>query len=349
MNKMRPKKKHRWLKVIGIAACVLTVLAVGLFFFLMTHTQIIVGAIQNLSQGVVNTKNLYEPLRAPLQETKDNGQFIITEIRYSEVYPNSFLDITYPDETVDTERPTLIYFHGGGFFGGSKCDGDPLAEGDATALLDDICAEGFNLVNIDYALVPEYHFPTPVIQANEAFRFLIDHAEEYHLDMDNIVIMGSSAGAIITSQLGSIITNPEYAVLLGIDPVLKPEQVKALVIDDAPLDYDQFSLGAKVLIGNYIKGSIFLSRAEIEMYNNILWVTEDYIPCVLLGSEYYVDMRELHDALEETGVKHILIDPLAEHNIQMPHCFVAAERINEIAKDAFNRMISFIKQEAILS
>lgn len=346
---MRPKKKHRWLKVIGIAACVLTVLAVGLFFFLMTHTQIIVGAIQNLSQGVVNTKNLYEPLRAPLQETKDNGQFIITEIRYSEVYPNSFLDITYPDETVDTERPTLIYFHGGGFFGGSKCDGDPLAEGDATALLDDICAEGFNLVNIDYALVPEYHFPTPVIQANEAFRFLIDHAEEYHLDMDNIVIMGSSAGAIITSQLGSIITNPEYAVLLGIDPVLKPEQVKALVIDDAPLDYDQFSLGAKVLIGNYIKGSIFLSRAEIEMYNNILWVTEDYIPCVLLGSEYYVDMRELHDVLEETGVKHILIDPLAEHNIQMPHCFVAAERINEIAKDAFNRMISFIKQEAILS
>lgn len=349
MNKMRPKKKHRWLKVIGIAACVLTVLAVGLFFFLMTHTQIIVGAIQNLSQGVVNTKNLYEPLRAPLRETKDNGQFIITEIRYSEVYPNSFLDITYPDETVDTERPTLIYFHGGGFFGGSKCDGDPLAEGDATALLDDICAEGFNLVNIDYALVPEYHFPTPVIQANEAFRFLIDHAEEYHLDMDNIVIMGSSAGAIITSQLGSIITNPEYAVLLGIDPVLKPEQVKALVIDDAPLDYDQFSLGAKVLIGNYIKGSIFLSRAEIEMYNNILWVTEDYIPCVLLGSEYYVDMRELHDALEETGVKHILIDPLAEHNMQMPHCFVAAERTDEIAKDAFNRMISFIKQEVIKS
>ena len=172
-------------------------MAVGLFFFLTTHTQIIVGAIQNLSQGVVNTKNLYEPLRAPLQETKDNGQFIITEIRYSEVYPNSFLDITYPDATVDTERPTLIYFHGGGFFGGSKCDGDPLAEGDATALLDDICAEGFNLVNIDYALVPEYHFPSPVIQANEAFRFLIDHAEEYHLDMDNIVIMGSSAGAII--------------------------------------------------------------------------------------------------------------------------------------------------------
>lgn len=38
----------------------------------------------------------------------------------------------------------------------------------------------------------------------------------------------------MASQLGSIITNPEYAELLGITPALKPEQVKAVVIDDAP-------------------------------------------------------------------------------------------------------------------
>lgn len=190
MSIMKLRKKHRVVKVIGMAVCVVVVLTAGLFFRLMTDTQIIVGAIQNLSQGIVNTKNLYEPLRDPVQATKDNGQFIITEIRYAEEYPNSFLDITYPDKNLETDRPTFIYFHGGGFFGGSKCDGDPLAEGDATALLDDICAEGFNLVNIDYALVPEYHFPTPVLQANEAFRFLMDHAEEYHLGMDRVVIMG---------------------------------------------------------------------------------------------------------------------------------------------------------------
>jgi acetyl esterase/lipase len=55
-------------------------------------------------------------------------------------------------------------------------------------------------------LVPEDHFPAPLVQANEAFQFLTDHADEYHLDMDRVVIMGSSAGAIMTSQLGSIIT-----------------------------------------------------------------------------------------------------------------------------------------------
>ena len=310
---------------------------------LMTHTQIIVGAIQKLSANTVNTINSYEPLGEPEEGVKDNGQYIITEIKYSDNYPNSFLDITYPDENREASRPTLIYYHGGGFFGGSKSIGDPLAGSDATALLDDICAEGFNLVNIDYVLVPEYHFPEPLLQVNEAFQFLMEHAEEYHLDMDHVVIMGSSAGAIITSQLGSIITNPEYAEALEISPVLNPQQIMAVVLDDAPLAYDKFSLGTKILVGNYVKGSIFLSREEVRKYNNILWVNSDYPPAVLLGSEYYVDMRDMDAALTEAGVTHVLIDPLAERDLQMPHCFVASERVDDIARDAFERMIVFLK------
>lgn len=312
---------------------------------LMAHTQIIVGTIQKLSASTVNTINSYEPLGEPMEGVKDNGQYIITEVKYSENYPNSFLDITYPDENRETSRPTLIYFHGGGFFGGSKSVGDPLAESDATALLDDICAEGFNLVNIDYVLVPEYHFPAPLMQANEAFQFLIEHAEDYHLDMDQVVIMGSSAGAIMTSQLGSIITNPAYAEALEISPALKPEQITAVVLDDAPLAYEKFSMGTKVLVGNYVKGSVFLSREEIQKYNNILWVNSDYPPAVLLGSEYYVDMRDMDTALTEAEVTHTLIDPLAERGLQMAHCFVASERADDVARNVFERMSEFLKYQ----
>ena len=339
MNRKTGKKRH----TILIILAVLLAVPVTAALILMTHTQIIVGTIQKLSAGAVNTINSYEHLGEPMEGVKDNGQYIITEIRYSDNYPNSFLDITYPDENREVSRPTLIYFHGGGFFGGSKNIGDPLAGSDATALLDDICAGGFNLVNIDYVLVPEYHFPAPLIQANEAFRFLLDHADEYHLDMDRMVIMGSSAGAIMTSQLGSIITNPDYAAALGISPVLKPEQIKAVVLDDAPLVYDKFSLGTKVLVGNYVKGSIFLSREEKQTYNNILWVDSNYPDAFLLGSEYYVDMREMDAALTSANAEHALVDPLAERNLQMQHCFVASERENEVAKDAFDRMIAFLK------
>ena len=340
MSRKTGKKKHTILIVLAVLLAIPVIAAL----ILMTHTQIIVGTIQKLSASTVNTINSYEPLGEPMEGVKDNGQYIITEIKYSENYPNSFLDITYPDENRETARPTLIYFHGGGFFGGSKSVGDPLAESYATALLDDICAEGFNLVNIDYVLVPEYHFPAPLMQTNEAFQFMMDHADEYHLDMDRVVIIGSSAGAIMTSQLGSIITNPDYAAALGISSALKPEQVKAVVLDDAPLVYDKFSLGAKVLVGNYVKGSIFLSREEKQKYNNILWVDSNYPDAFLLGSEYYVDMRAMDSALTGAGVEHALVDPLAERNLQMQHCFVASERENEVAKDAFYRMVYFIKQ-----
>ena len=157
--------------------------------------------------------------------------------------------------------------------------------------------------------------------------------------------MGSSAGAIMTSQLGSIITNPDYAETLGISPVLKPEHIKAVVLDDAPLVYDKFSLGTKVLVGNYVKGSIFLSCEEKQTYNNILWVDSNYPSAFLLGSEYYVDMRAMDSALISAGVEHVLVDPLAERNLQMQHCFVASERENEVAKDAFDRMIAFLKSK----
>ena len=207
MSRKQGKRRHGFLKALAI----ILIIAIGGYFYLMTHTQIIVGAIQKLSQGTVNTKNLFSPLGDPTEGVKENGQYIITEIKYSDVYPNSYLDITYPNADMTEQRPTLIYFHGGGFFGGSKSVGDPLAGSDATALLDDICAEGFNLVNIDYALVPEYHFPVPLIQANMAFQFLMEHADEYHLDMSRVVIMGSSAGAIMTSQLRGIISQPAYA------------------------------------------------------------------------------------------------------------------------------------------
>ena len=340
MSRKAGKKRHTLLIVLAVLLAVPAIAAL----ILMTHTQIIVGTIQKLSANTVNTINSYEPLGEPMEGVKDNGQYIITEIRYSDNYPNSFLDITYPDENREASRPTFIYFHGGGFFGGSKSIGDPLAGSDATALLDDICAGGFNLVNIDYVLVPDYHFPAPLIQANEAFQFLLDHADEYHLEMDQMVIMGSSAGAIMTSQLGSIITNPDYAEALGISPVLKPEQVKAVVLDDAPLVYDKFSLGTKVLVGNYVKGSIFLSREEKQTYNNILWVDSNYPDAFLLGSEYYVDMREMDAALTSANAEHALVDPLAERNLQMQHCFVASERENDVAKDAFDRMMFFIKQ-----
>lgn len=144
--------------IIGFLVVILT-----LFLVFTFHTHIIVGILQKASYGN-KPINSYEPFYDPINGKKNNGQYLISEIKYDKEYPNSFLDITYPNEDQKSDLPTLFYFHGGGFFAGSKNMGDPLAESEATALLDDICSKGYNIVNVDYALVPDYHFPTPLIQ-----------------------------------------------------------------------------------------------------------------------------------------------------------------------------------------
>lgn len=338
---MKQHDHYTGIKRTGAALAAVSILAGGACIYVTSHTQTIVGAIQKMASGE-KPLNSYEPLHAPVNGTKENGQYIISEICYGTEYPNSFLDITYPDGDISSDRPTLFYFHGGGYFFGSKTMGDPMAASDSTALLDDLCAQGYNIVNADYGLVPDCHFPVPLIQANQVFTYIMEHKDEYHLNMDKVIIMGSSAGAIMASQLGSVITNPDYAALLGIAPALRPEQVRALVIDDAPLDYENFSLGCKILVGNYIRGSIYLSKDEISRYNNILHLNAAYPPAILLGSEYRHDMNVMHEALEQHDVRNVLIDPLAEHGEEKPHCFVGSERVDPIAKEAFDRLTAFL-------
>ena len=335
-------KKHRLIGNILIFLSILMILCVGGFLIAATHTQIIIGIIQKLADNG-RPLNSNEPLNEPQNGLKENGQYLISEIRYANDYPNSFLDIIYPDENRETDRPTLFYFHGGGFFAGSKNMGDPLAANEATALIDDLCAAGYNIVNVDYALVPDEHFPIPLIQANQAFSYIMEHSEEYHLNMDNVILMGSSAGAIISCQMGTAITTPEYAKLLGISPALAPKQICAIVADDAPLDYESFSLGCKFLVGNYVKGSIYLNKDELNRYDCIPHMTSDYPPSIMLGSEYRYDMNEMHDKLDELGVKNELVDPYAEKGEEKPHCFVANERTDATAKDAFDRLLAFLE------
>lgn len=334
------KMKTYLLWLVGIVLC----LGVIAYVAVTNHPQLVVGAIQKMIYKS-SSPNSDSPLYEAIDGTKENGHYLKSEIAYSKEYPNSFLDIIYPDQDLEVDRPTLFYFHGGGFFGGSKNMGDPLAASEATYLIDDIVAKGYNVVNVDYALVPDYHFPTPLIQMNQAIAYIKEHAEEYHLNMDNVILMGSSAGAIMVAQYGSVLANPDYAQLLDIKPSIAKEQVKALVIDDAPLDYSNFTLATKMLVGNYVVGTIYLSQEEINAYNPIIHVTKDYPSSFLLASEYRTDLITLQQALKQADVVHELVDPLAEKGLEKPHGFVSNLRNDPVSAEAFDRMMTFLENK----
>ena len=113
--------------------------------------------------------NDYNPRNIPSKRVREDGILYVNDICYGEKYPNSHLDIWYLNEDKQTIRPTVIYMHGGGCIFGDKVVGDPLAVGSGRDV--DFCAmiakNGYNVVNVNYALAPEYRFPVQVEQVNE--------------------------------------------------------------------------------------------------------------------------------------------------------------------------------------
>ena len=270
MDKAVKRKKHRGrkiLKVFSVSVAALIILGISGYFYIAFHPQVIVGLIQSVLYPDGKEINPADPQNTPDRKIRDNGILYVNDIKYGETYPNSFLDISYPPGDAAAGRPTVIYFHGGGFFGGDKVMGDPLAvNDDSTYLFDKLVSEGFNFVNVNYVLVPEYHFPDPLIQMNEAVNYLVSHQGELGLDMDDVVIFGQSAGAGLTAQYGAVLSNPDYRDLFQFteEPELKLEDIRALVIDDVPLDIsDLKGLAIKILSASYLDDSIFFKNREL--------------------------------------------------------------------------------------
>ncbi len=132
------------------------------------------------------------------------------------------LDVFSPD-TGTEPLPTVVWIHGGAWISGDKKEVRPYVRM--------IAAEGYTTVSLNYSISPEVAYPTAVTQLNDALAFLVEHAAEYRIDPERIVLAGDSAGANLASQLAVVTTNPDYAALVGLTPALRLEQLRGVVLD----------------------------------------------------------------------------------------------------------------------
>ncbi|MDS8741896.1 alpha/beta hydrolase, partial [Streptococcus pneumoniae] len=79
-------------------------------------------------------------------------------------------------------------------------------------------------------MAPGQLYPGPVIQANEALKFLSGSAAQYGGDMERIFVGGDSAGAQIASQLAALQTNPDLAETMGLVPAVSTEQLRGALL-----------------------------------------------------------------------------------------------------------------------
>ena len=84
------------------------------------------------------------------------------------------------------KRPLVLICPGGGYEFLSDREGESIAF--------KFNSFGYHAAIINYSVAPAT-YPTQLLEVSAAVKYFKDHAEEYHIDPDRIVIYGASAGA----------------------------------------------------------------------------------------------------------------------------------------------------------
>ncbi len=99
--------------------------------------------------------------------------------------------------------PVIIDVHGGGWVYGDK----EVYQYYCMAL----ARRGFAVVNFTYRLAPEFIFPSSMEDTDLVVRFVLSHAEEYGFDLNNVFMVGDSAGAHMVTMYSLMCTDRSYA------------------------------------------------------------------------------------------------------------------------------------------
>jgi acetyl esterase/lipase len=114
-------------------------------------------------------------------------------------YQDTRLDVMWPKTAAKGRRPGVIMFHGGGWIRSSK-----------ETMMGSFCLpylkQGFVVCNVEYRLAPVATAPAAVEDALKAAQWFFDHAKEYDVDTNRIVVTGASAGGHLALMVGMATT-----------------------------------------------------------------------------------------------------------------------------------------------
>jgi len=103
------------------------------------------------------------------------------------------LDI-YHLKDIKESAPLLIFIHGGGWKKGDKHD--------YLRYLVDFARKGYITATVQYRFVDKVKFPAQILDIKAAVKWLKENADEYHIDNNNIAVIGGSAGGHLSMMTG---------------------------------------------------------------------------------------------------------------------------------------------------
>lgn len=326
-------RRPRHIVLAAIAAVV-----VGLLVWVSTSpwpsTMLIRAVFESPRDANIAELNRHLPDELP-HETLD--------LPYGDAGSDTSFDVFWPEGTTDT-LPTVVWIHGGAWVSGDKVDVAPY--------LRILAAEGYTTVGLNYTKAPEGVYPTAVRQLNDALDHLVENAADLHIDTDRIVLAGDSAGAQLASQLAAMITNPDYAHLVGIDPALRAEQLVGAVLNCGVYELDGMaklngivSWGFKSALWAYTGTKDWSSEAPGTLMSSLEFATADFPPTWISGGNgdglTWLQSVPMAHRLEQLGVDVTRVFYAADHTPALPHEY-QFHLDGEDAQDALVSTIAFL-------
>jgi acetyl esterase/lipase len=112
-------------------------------------------------------------------------------------YADTVLDVMRPKAEAKGKRPGVIMFHGGGWIRSTK---ETMMNSFALPYLE----HGFVVCNAEYRLAPVANAPAAVNDALAAAKWFFDHAAQYNVDTNRIIVTGASAGGHLALMVGMV-------------------------------------------------------------------------------------------------------------------------------------------------
>lgn len=138
------------------------------------------------------------PLRKMFGEYKGDyivEKGVITQCIHVESYDGYEVPVrVYKREAAGKELPVMVYYHGGGFFGGGLDIVDQMCK----LLVEDLdCI----VLSVDYRLCPEAHYPQPFEDCWSVLKWIYNHGKEFGANPEKIALGGDSAGGNLAAAI----------------------------------------------------------------------------------------------------------------------------------------------------
>lgn len=132
----------------------------------------------SLMSHIVRTLFIIGDLKRDLGWVPQKNVEAVENLSYGPCDKWHLLDL-YRPEDAEGRLPVLLSIHGGAWVYGDKKVYAPYCMY--------LVTQGFVVVNASYRLAPKHTFSTPLEDVGTVVEWIVDHAEEYGLDLESVL------------------------------------------------------------------------------------------------------------------------------------------------------------------